>query len=232
MISDFKSQLLEISKAIIPITLIILIIHVMFIPDFSMTQAFQFIIGSLMVIVGITLFLVGVNIGLIPIGNAIGSEIVRSGTILIIFFIAFLFGFFATVAEPDVRVLANMIESVTDSGLDRFGLIMVISMGSGFFVAVSILRIIFNVPLAYLFTAGYLIILTLLLFTPAEYVPIAFDGGGVTVGPVNGPIFLSLGIGVISVLGGRSAISDGFGLVGFASVGSVIGVLMMGIVAL
>ncbi|WP_214036936.1 DUF1538 domain-containing protein [Methanospirillum sp.] len=231
MLSDFKSQFLEISRAIIPITVIILIIHFLFIPDFSLSHAFQFIMGSLMVILGITLFLVGVNLGLIPIGNAIGSEIVRSGSIPVILLIAFLFGFFATVAEPDVRVLANMIESVAGNSIDRLDLILVISTGGGFFVAASILRIVFNVPLAYLFTAGYLIVLALLFFAPQEYVPIAFDGGGVTVGPVNGPIFLSLGIGVTSVLGGRSAITDGFGLVGFASVGSVIGILLMGIVA-
>lgn len=231
MLSDFKSQLREISQAIVPIILVILIIHTFFIPDFSISNAVLFIIGSIMVIVGIALFLVGVNIGLIPIGNAIGSDIPRSGSIPLIIMTAFLFGFLATVAEPDVRVLSDMIQTISENSIERLHLIMVISVGVGFFVAVAILRIIYNVPLAYLYTGGYLLVLMLLFIAPPGYVPIAFDAGGVTTGPITVPFILSLGIGVTSILGGRSAISDGFGLIGLASIGPILGVLLMGIVA-
>ncbi len=232
MLSDFKSQFIEISKAITPIILVILIIHILFIPDFSISNALVLILGSLMVTLGIALFLVGVNVGLIPIGHAIGSDIPRSGSIVFILMTTFFLGFLATIAEPNVRVLADMIQIVSENSIERLQFIMVISVGGGFFIATSIFRIIYNVPLAYLFTSGYLLVLLLLFFAPPDYVPIAFDAGGVTIGSINGPIFLAMGIGVTSILGGRSAISDGFGLIGLASLGSVISILMMGIVAL
>jgi len=98
MLSDFQSQFLEISRAIIPIVLVILIIQSIFMPEVPLSDTVLFLIGSLMVILGIALFLVGVNIGLIPIGNAIGSDIPRSGSMPLILITAFLFGFLATVA--------------------------------------------------------------------------------------------------------------------------------------
>lgn len=231
MLSDFQSQFLEISRAIIPIVLVILIIQSIFMPEVPLSDTVLFLIGSLMVILGIALFLVGVNIGLIPIGNAIGSDIPRSGSMPLILITAFLFGFLATVAEPDVRVLSDMIQTISENSIERLHLILVIAIGVGFFVAVAILRIIYRVPLAYLFTGGYLLVMALILLSPGSYIPIAFDAGGVTTGPITVPFILSLGIGVTSVLGGRSAISDGFGLIGLASIGPIIGVLVMGIVA-
>jgi hypothetical protein len=231
MLSDFQSQFLEISRAIIPIVLVILIIQSIFMPEVPLSDTVLFLIGSLMVILGIALFLVGVNIGLIPIGNAIGSDIPRSGSMPLILITAFLFGFLATVAEPDVRVLSDMIQTISENSIERLHLILVIAIGVGFFVAVAILRIIYRVPLAYLFTGGYLLVMALVLLSPGSYIPIAFDAGGVTTGPITVPFILSLGIGVTSVLGGRSAISDGFGLIGLASIGPIIGVLVMGIVA-
>ena len=94
----------------------------------------------------------------------------------------------------------------------------------------AILRILLDIPMAYLISAGYIIILILSCFTPAEFVPVAFDSGGVTTGPMTVPIILSLGLDFSSVLAGKSPLSDGFGLIGLASIGPVIGVLVMGIV--
>ncbi|MBM3148547.1 MAG: DUF1538 domain-containing protein, partial [Chloroflexi bacterium] len=109
-------------------------------------------------------------------------------------------------------------------------LINVIAIGIGFFVAVAMLRIAFGFPIKYLFAAGYAIVLILSFFVPPEFVPVAFDAGGVTTGPMTVPVILSLGIGLSSVLAGRSAISDGFGLIGLASIGPIIGVMIMGII--
>lgn len=228
MLADFKEVFKEVSQAILPIVVVIVLVLVL-IPGVAPVAILQFLIGSVMVVVGIALFLIGVKIGLLPMGEAIGSEIPKTGSILLIIVIAFLFGFLATVAEPDVRVLSNMIDMVSNGSIEKSPLIIVISTGVGFFVATAILRIIYGVPIAYLITAGYAAIIGLSFFTNPEFIPIAFDAGGVTTGPITVPFILALGIGVTSILGGKSALSDGFGLIGLASIGPILGVMLIGV---
>jgi len=136
----------------------------------------------------------------------------------------------ATVAEPDVRVLAHQVDIVSEGQIGKTPLILTVALGIGFFVAMAVLRIILGLPIAYVLGGGYLLVLVLSLFTPPDFVPIAFDAGGVTTGPVTVPFILALGIGTASVLGGKSSIADGFGLVGLASIGPVIGVMLLGLI--
>jgi hypothetical protein len=96
-------------------------------------------------------------------------------------------------------------------------------------MAVSMLRIIYNISLRYLFGAGYLLVILTSLFVPSQYLAISYDAGGVTTGPMTVPVILALGLGITSVLGGRSALSDGFGLIGLASIGPILGVMLMGV---
>jgi hypothetical protein len=228
MLSDAKETIAEVVQATLPIVTVILIIQIVLL-DYSISSTIQFIIGSAMLIIGMALFLLGVKVGLLPMGEAVGSEIPKYGSVVVIAIIAFLFGLLVTIAEPDVRVLTSMIETISQSSIQSTELILIISGGTGFFVSAAILRIIYNVPIAYLFATGYIVIIGLSFFTSPDYIPIAFDSGGVATGPINLPFILALGTGVTAVLGGRSQLSDGFGLVGLASMGSVIGVLLMGI---
>ncbi|MDD3406628.1 MAG: DUF1538 domain-containing protein [Methanomicrobium sp.] len=228
MLSDAKETITEVTQATLPIVTVILILQII-LPDFSLSSIIQFICGSVMVILGMALFLTGVKLGLLPMGEAIGSEIPKYGSIVLIAFIAFFFGFLATIAEPDVRVLTSIIETISQSSIHKTELILIISGGVGFFVSAAILRIIYNVPAAYLFATGYIIVIALSFFSSPAYLPIAFDAGGVTTGPITVPFILSLGTGVTAVLGGRSRLSDGFGLIGLASIGPIIGVLLMGV---
>ncbi len=183
-----------------------------------------------MVVVGMTLFLLGIEIGILPMGQAIGSALPQRRSVLLIIAIVFLVGFSATIAEPDVVVLADQIDRVSQGSIPENILVYVIGIGIGFFVTVAILRIIYGFRMAYLLGAGYLLVIILSFFTPAQYIPVAFDAGGVTTGPMAVPIILSLGIGLSSVLSRRSAISDGFGLLGLASIGPIIAVMIMGII--
>jgi hypothetical protein len=144
--------------------------------------------------------------------------------------IAFLIGFAATIAEPDVMVLTRQVDTVSNGSIAQNVLVYIIGIGVAFFVAMAMVRIILNFPIAYLIAAGYIVIIVLSFFTPARFVPVAFDAGGVTTGPMTVPIILALGLGFSSVLAGRSALSDGFGLIGLASIGPVIGVMVMGMV--
>lgn len=229
MLREIKNVILEVLQAILPITLAILFLNFTFI-HMPADILLQFIFGALMVITGMVLFLLGVRLGIIPMGEAIGSELPRRRFLPYIVAIAFLVGFSVTIAEPDVLVLSDQVNTVSGGQISNTTLVAVIATGVGFFVAAAILRITLNFPIAYLLAAGYLIILVLSFFSPAQFVPVAFDAGGVTTGPVTVPVILAIGMGFSSVLAGRSRMGDGFGLIGLASIGPIIGVMLMGMV--
>ncbi len=189
-----------------------------------------FLLSALMVMIGMTLFLLGVKIGILPMGQAVGSELPKRPGLVWVISLAFLIGFAVTVAEPDVSALSQQVDTVSGNGISHLLLVAVIAIGVGFFVAAAILRILLGFPVKYLLAAGYLVVLVLSFFTPPQFVPVAFDAGGVTTGPVTVPVILALGIGFTSVLSGRSPITDGFGLIGLASIGPILGVMIMGIV--
>ncbi len=225
---DFKKTCIEVLKAISPIVLVILLVEIIFI-GISPESLARFLIGTLMVAFGFVFFLSGVKIGLLPMGEAIGSELPKSASLLLIIGIAFVFGFFATVAEPDVQVLSSMIDIASNGEIGRGMLLGIIGIGVGFFVAMAMLRIVLGVPIAYLLAAGYIAVIMLAIWIPPTYLAISFDAGGVTTGPLTVPFILALGLGVSSVLGGRSKLSDGFGLIGLASIGPILGVMVMGV---
>jgi len=228
-LNEIKQATLEVLQAILPITVAVLILRLTVI-RMPASLVFQLLIGASMAIAGMVLFLLGVKIGLLPMGEAIGAELPRRGSLFYVVAIAFLIGFAVTIAEPDVIVLTGQVDTVSEGSISENLLIYIIAIGIGFFVAVAIVRIIFGFPIAYLLAAGYVIILILSFFTPAKFVPVAFDSGGVTTGPMTVPVILALGIGFSSVLAGKSAFSDGFGLIGLASMGPIIGVMLLGVI--
>jgi hypothetical protein len=224
-----KSKTMEVLKAMLPLVIVIIIMQFALI-KMPIGLFLQFLAGAVMTIAGMLLFLLGIEVGILPMGSAVGAELPRRRSLLLVVAIAFLIGFAATIAEPDVIVLTGQIDRVSQGGISDNILIYVIGIGIAFFVTLAMLRIVLGFRMAYLLAAGYLVVIVLSFFTPAEFVPVAFDAGGVTTGPMTVPIILSLGIGLSSVLAGRSAISDGFGLIGLASVGPIIAVMIMGIV--
>ena len=229
MQDDVKARVMEVITAILPLVVAVVILQfaVIRMPGHIFLQ---FMIGAAMVIAGMILFLLGVEIGILPMGKALGAELPRRRSLFLVIGVAFLIGFAATVAEPDVIVLTGQVDEVSGGAIAGNVLVPVIAIGVGFFVAMAMLRILLNFPIAYLLAGGYVVIVVLSFFTPPEFVPVAFDAGGVTTGPMAVPIILSLGLGFSSVLAGRSAMSDGFGLIGLASIGPVIGVMVMGMV--
>jgi hypothetical protein len=229
MFGNLQSKTVEVIKAMLPLVIVIIIMQFAFI-RMPIPLFLQFLVGAVMAIAGMILFLIGIDAGILPIGEAVGAELPKRRSLSLIVAIAFLVGFAATIAEPDVIVLTGQIDKVSQGSISDNILIYVIGIGIAFFVAMAILRIVLGFRMAYLLAAGYFIVIILSFFTPAEFVPVAFDAGGVTTGPMTVPIILSLGIGFSSVLADRSAISDGFGLIGLASVGPIIAVMIMGII--
>jgi hypothetical protein len=225
-IKDISS---EIIYAVLPLTVVVIILQFTLI--WLPFEVFvQFLIGVVMVTIGLILFLIGVHLGLLPIGEMIGSALPKTGKISLVVLFAFLMGFVVTVAEPDVRVLATQIDLVSQGEISKNLLILVVALGVAIFVGLAMLRIILSIPITYVLVVGYGLVFLLAAFTPPNFVPISFDAGGVTTGPMTVPFILALGVGVARVLGGKSTSADGFGLVALASIGPVLAVMLLGVI--
>lgn len=226
---NIKDTVLEVIYAIIPLSLVVILLQFTVI-GMPLETFLQFIIGVILVSIGLILFLLGVHIGLLPVGEMIGSALPRMGKAWLVVFFGFLLGFVATVAEPDVRVLAIQVDLVSDGIVSSNILIYTVALGVAIFVGLAMLRILLNIPITYLLVGGYGLVFLLAAFTPSHFIPISFDAGGVTTGPMTVPFILALGVGVASVLRGKSASTDGFGLVALASIGPILAVLVLGVI--
>ncbi|MDD3719334.1 MAG: DUF1538 domain-containing protein [Actinomycetota bacterium] len=220
----------EVLLSVLPIMLVVVILQFSLIKMPTAILA-RFLAGAVMVTAGLILFLFGMKIGLLPLGEMIGGEITKRASIALILTMAFVLGMAITIAEPDVRVLAHQVDTASGGAISRSVLVLAVAVGVGVFLALALLRVIIGVPIAYLFVAGYGIVLIMSIFAPQAYFPVAFDAGGVTTGPMTVPFLISFGIGTVAVLGGKSSLADGFGLVGLASIGPIISVMVLGMIA-
>jgi hypothetical protein len=220
----------EVVYAILPITILVLILQYTLI-WLPFESVLQFLIGVFFVSAGLVLFLIGVHIGLLPVGELIGSSLPKTGKVWMIIFFSFILGFAVTVAEPDVHVLAEYVDQVSGGGIGKWTLIFPVAVGLGIFVALSMARIIFKISIKWLLIGGYIVVFALALspWIPDEFVPVSFDAGGVTTGPMAVPFILAFGVGIASVLRSDDKSADGFGLVALASIGPLIAVLLLGI---
>ena len=228
MHKTFKESIRETAQAVLPVSLVVIMLQFL-LAGIPLASLLQFLIGTLMVMAGLFLFLTGVKIGLLPLGEMIGSHLPRLGVIALVLIVAFVVGFSVTVAEPDVRVLAYQVDLVSNGAISQTFLVFAVALGVGFFISLGMLRLALNFPIQALLGISYLVILILSFFTPPEFIPVAFDSGGVTTGPLTTPFILALGIGTVSVLGGRSSLANSFGLVGLASAGPIIAVMHLGV---
>jgi len=224
-----KDTTFEVIRAIAPLIVVVIILQFAFVKATAGVFA-QFLVGSILVIAGMIFFLLGIEVGILPAGKIVGEGLIEKRSLWLIIAIAFLIGFSTTIAEPDVLVLSKQADTITGGAVPESSLVYIIGIGLAFFVTMAMVRIIFGFRITYLLTASYLIVILLSFFTPPEFVSLAFDSGSVTTGALTAPIVIALGIGLSSVLAGRSAISDGFGLLGLASIGPIIAVMIMGII--
>lgn len=192
----------------------------------------RFLTGGVMVIVGLTIFLLGVDIGILPIGERSGAELTSKRNLPLLLIAAFFIGFMITIAEPDVQVLADQVKMINQS-VSKWLLIFMIAGGVGIFVMLGILRTLLAIPLKLILIVSYFIVLLLAFLSPSEFQGIAFDAGGATTGPMTVPFIMALGVGVSAVRaksGKKDNVSDdSFGLTGIASIGPVFAVCLYGI---
>lgn len=212
--------------AVLPVSVIIVI----FMPfiGVNLEDIINFSIGIVFLIFGLALFQIGAFASMVSIAEDIGIYIIKKRSLLIFILVAFLVGFMITIAEPALWVLADQFKSVINEG----ALILSVSLGVGIFVVVALLRILFQFQLRTLILLGYgilFIIAFIVSLTKPEFIPVAFDSGGVTTGPMAVPFIMSLGLGVAHFRGDKKSEEDSFGLIGIASIGPVISVLVMGL---
>ncbi len=227
---EIAKKLKEVVIAVAPITFIVVVLSVTITP-LKTPMIFRFIIGSLFIMVGLTLFLIGVDIGITPIGKNMGLMIVKRNKIWIVIAAGLALGFFISIAEPDLHILAGRVQLVTSGMITKFSIVGVVSVGIAVLLALGLTRIVYNIPLHFVFTGLYAIILILSFFTTPEFLAISFDASGATTGALTVPFVLALAVGV-SVLkkDSKASENDSFGLVGIISSGAIIAVMVMSIV--
>lgn len=216
-----KEQLSESLRSVMPITGIVLLLSFTISP-IPMGTMGQFLIGALMLIIGMGLFTLGVEMSLTQMGTHMGSYLTKRKNLKMMLFVAFIMGFLITIAEPDLAVLAEQVP-----GIPNMTLVLAVALGVGLLLIVGFVRIIFQKKLSYLLIAFYAVIFIVGIFVSENYLPVAFDSGGVTTGPITVPFILALGVGVASVRGGKSAQDDSFGLVAMGSIGPILAVMIL-----
>lgn len=222
-------KLKEVSMTVFPITLLVLILHFTIVPIEGEMLA-RFLIGAVLVIIGLGIFLFGAHIGIMPIGHLMGETVAKTNKAYIVGLLGFLLGFLINIAEPDIQILARQV-SLASGGIISFAsMLIIVSVGVGLMVGIGLLRIVYEKPLNRYFTVIYFIIFLLGLKALEEFLAISVDASGATTGAMTTPFILALGYGVSQLKGGKSSEEDSFGLVGMASAGPIVAVLFMSIV--
>ncbi|MBU5438015.1 DUF1538 domain-containing protein [Tissierella sp. MSJ-40] len=216
----------EVVLSVLPITIIVLILNFTVAP-IGANLMWRFLVGAIFIVFGLAIFLFGADLAIQPIGNLMGAALTKRKNLWIIIAFGFILGFLINIAEPDLLVLARQVSEVTSGALSQNSILIVVSIGVGILVAVGLMRIVLNIPLNKLLTFLYGVIFLLVLLSPGAFLGIAFDSGGATTGSMTVPFILALGLGVSSTQGGVTSEEDSFGLVGIASTGPMMAVLIM-----
>lgn len=224
MNKKLKEKIMEALDAVLPVTLIVFVLCVTITP-MSLATLLMFLVGAVLLIVGMGFFSLGADIAMMPIGEHTGSHLTKMRTPAGVAAVCFAIGVFITIAEPDLQVLARQTPAVPDMVL-----ILCVACGVGVFLALAFLRTLYGWPLARILIVCYLLVFALAAFVPREFLPVAFDSGGVTTGPITVPFIMALGLGLSSVGHSDHSDSDSFGLVALCSIGPILAVLVLGLV--
>jgi len=225
-LSELTDKLKEVLASVLPITLIVLILHFTISP-LEKNMLYAFLVGSVLVIIGLTIFLFGISQGIEPIGHGVGNAITRNSCLAVVITVMLILGFFISYAEPDLHILAKQVDSVTSGQFDNILLVVVVSIGIGTMMTLGMLRILSNVRLKYVFAAAYGLIFVISLFSTSDFLAIAFDASGATTGAITVPFMLAMAAGFSAMKkDSRMSEADSFGLVGISSTGAILGVLI------
>lgn len=223
MNKKLKEKIGEAFSSVLPISIIVLLISVFFAPVPTGTMM-MFLVGAALLIVGMGFFTLGADMAMMPMGEGIGVQFTKTKKLWLTIILIFGMGVIITIAEPDLQVLVKQVTAIPD-----LVLIFAVAIGVGIFLVLSILRIFFQISLSKLLIISYAIVLLVSLFAPNDFIPVAFDSGGVTTGPITVPFIMALGLGLSSVRGDKTSREDSFGLVALCSIGPILAVLLLSI---
>ena len=225
MLKALLQKMKEATVSVLPVTAIVLLLDLTPLVDFTLTESIVFLCSALALIIGMSLFNLGADVAMTPMGEQVGSGVPKSGKFKTLFFVCFLMGVFVTIAEPDLSVLASQVKEVINSTT----LIIAIGVGVGAFLVLGILRVVFRLNLSHLMTFFYMLLFALAALASAEFLPLAFDSGGVTTGPITVPFIMALGVGVSSALGDKHDRESSFGFIALCSIGPILAVMVLGL---
>lgn len=221
----------EVLFAVLPITIIVLILNFTITP-LDTPLLLRFLYGALLIVWGLSIFLVGVDIGITPIGNLMGATLTKTNKTWILAVSGLILGFFISIAEPDLHILAGQVDFVTSGLISKISIVLIVSIGIAVMLSIGLIRIVKNIPLHKVLSILYAIIFILALFTSSEFLAISFDASGATTGALTVPFILALALGVSALKKDSNASeNDSFGLVAITSTGAIILVMIMSILS-
>lgn len=227
MLKALSGKLKESLFSVIPVVVIVLILYITPFLNLSGKELITFLICSVLLIVGIALFNLGADISMSPMGSYMGTGLTKSRNLKLLLSVTFFMGLLITIAEPDLAVLAAQVKDLFHETL----LIAIVGIGVGLFLLMAVLKIIFNKPLSMLLMLFYMLLFALAALMmeggKSGFIPLCFDSGGVTTGPITVPFIMALGLGIASTIGGHDAGENSFGLVALCSVGPVAAVMIL-----
>ena len=228
-LKELWSKIKEALVSALPITAIVYILSLTPLFDFSTAELITFTVGAVLLVLGIGLFNLGADLAMTPMGTHVGSGLSKQRKLGLLLIVCFVLGMLITIAEPDLQVLANQVSAVMNGTV----LIYAVGVGVGAFLVVAILRIVFKKTLSNILMLFYMLLfamaLMLLVSGNESLLPLAFDSGGVTTGPITVPFLMALCVGISSVLGDRRSKENSFGMVALCSIGPILAVLVLGI---
>ncbi|RPA61711.1 DUF1538 domain-containing protein [Shewanella frigidimarina] len=241
-ITKLLQAMLSSFKDLIPIILVVSFFEI-FVLHQAPAELGSILVGVVFIVLGLTFFVFGLEMGLFPIGESLAEALARKGSVFWLVIFSFSLGFGTTLAEPALTAVANeaaqvaanagAIESNQQSMSSyAMGLRLTVAISVGLAILLGVIRILKGWPIHYLIIGGYVLVMILTSFAPANIIGIAYDSGGVTTSTITVPLVTALGVGLASVIKGRNPMIDGFGLIAFASLSPMIFVLLYGMVFL
>lgn len=220
----------EVTRTLLPVFILVLILCFTIV-DVETDVMVRFIVGSVLLLAGLSIFLWGVDLSMNPIGEYMSQEIATSRSPIIIAILSFLMGFLITVAEPDLLVLGSQIESASGGTMSAQLIVYMVSIGVGALITFGVFRLLKDIPLNVFMAITYGIIFILAIFVSEEFLAISFDSSGATTGALTTPFILAISLGLSKVKGGKDSEENSFGLVGIMSAGAIIPVMLISIIS-
>ncbi len=232
------APLLDSVRDLAPVIIVILVFQLLILQQ-PLPNLVDLIIGTLLVVAGLTFFVQGLNMGLFPLGETMANEFARKASLPWLFAFAFALGFGTTIAEPALIAVAEEAAEVAAAGgvvaqneeaMENYalGLRLSVALAAGSAIVLGVYRIVRGWPIQYFILGGYCLVVVMTVFAPEEIVGIAYDSGGVTTSTITVPLVTALGVGLASNIKGRNPFSDGFGLIAFAALAPIIFVMAYG----